>query len=755
MRILTSTLFLALLLGSITFAQEVDKDYEAYPDLPFELEHLMLNVTVEPASALIKGIARYDISSRREILSEVVLHTSDLEIQDISIGDQQLAYQVSGDSLVIELKDTLGVGDRTQFHITWQSNSSFGIHTDGSGNLWTSLQPKATHHWFPVFDHPEVETTIDAHITIPADKEAVFVGKFNGHEIISTDKKRVHWRSQVPVPVTGISLAVGNFAREEATSGIKDISVFAGESVLIREVRDGLMQMAVSTLRELERKLSYEYPFESLNIVVLPDNLWDEQQTEAGVIYLYQNLGSLTTQLRRGISEQWLGQHHRYLDRGEKAMNYEFLKASLLRDTDVGQLKNSDSLQTINAWNHWVEGYKSLENNFLKKTVENSLPELVKLFSGVTGWNNYADYFYQKTGAYWDTLPEIQKTTEEPAADFSYDVEYIYDEANSTLNLVFKAEGKGLETLAGVEVREIDFSDTTVSEISFTGLQDTIKTDISPAVEYVLLSPKGDANIKLNEHKPFPFLLNQLRSAEAEERAEAATGLINFAENPDLQLALRDVLNNEENPTVRAALLETLAEILNGAIGTEQTFLDAARTDAQEIQVAAIKALSNYEGNEEVQYAIRNMAIRAESDTIFNTALRTYNAIAKTEDKISLAERLENADTAAIRSLKVLNMVAEEDTSGQALEAADRFLNKRYPYLLRKKALDLLLLQQNDSDYWERSLNSLITDRDPRIRFLSLKAIEKIPATTAQEILTAREKEEFDPRVLEKIKRLK
>ncbi|MEX2363811.1 MAG: hypothetical protein WD597_09310, partial [Balneolaceae bacterium] len=714
--------FLLLFLFTCTvFAQDNHPEetaYEPYPELPFQLEHLMLNLTIEPSEALIKGIGRYEIKSRRDELNEVVLHTSDFEIQSITIGDRQLEYRVSGDSLIIQLEDTLGMGEKSQFHITWQSNSSYGIHTDANGHLWTSLQPKSNHHWFPVFDHPEVESTVEAFLTIPAEMEAVFNGKFIGDEILSTDEKKVQWKSEVPIPVTGISIAVGKFVKREAISGIKDISVFAGELILMKEVADGLLRIAVSSLKEIERNLSFEYPFEALNIVVLPDHKWDERQTGAGVIYLYQNLGSLATQLRRGIAEQWFGQHHRYLDETENAMNYEFLKASLLRNSDTEQLNNTDSLHSISAWNYWETGYENSSESFLKNTVEQSLPDLVKNFKGVTHWSDYADYWYQDTGFYWDSLSQEESSSDGTGENSVYSVEYIFDEANSTLQLIFEAEENPLETLAGVEVTEIGFSDTTTSEISFTGVQDTINVDISTSVEYVTLQPKDGSRVQLNEQKPFIFLINQLRSTDAENRTKAAKGLMKYSENPDLQLALRDILRGEEDSEVRAALLETLGVIIGGSSGTEQTFLAALRSDSEVVQIAAVKALSNYEGNEEVKYTVQNRAVQAESDTLFHTALKTYSQIANSGEMISLANRLENSDSTGVKSLKALRFAAKEDTTGRSFEAADRFLSERFPYSIRKEALDLLLNYQNNGEYWQTTLHSLSSDRDPRIRYL-------------------------------------
>jgi hypothetical protein len=625
MKKLLTTLFLLLFSTSIFAQSQVDWRYESHPDLPFRLNHIQLDISVEQESALIKGVGTYELISRRPDLAQVIFNTSDLDVKEISTDGNALDFEVSNDSLIINLSDTVGIGDEIQFLINWESNSPYGIHSDVYGNLWTSLNPKARHYWLPIPDHPEVTATLDASFTISADQTVIFNGTYVDDEVISTDQKKVNWTSGTAIPVSGLTFAVGSFSTERARSGIKGVSINAPENSLMDEVQSGLLSIAVESMKAYEEKFSFEFPYDALHVVVLPDNRWEEIQAGAGVIYLYQNLGALSTQLRRSIAEQWFGNYHRYLNVPDA--RYEFLKVLVTETSKTEQLLNPDNLQSIKYWNSWQSGMENLENEYLKNTIRESVPELIQEFEGVVNWNSYADFWYDETGAYWNQLPPPAVGNQADEESYTYHVDYKYDEMNNTLALVFEAQGNAVETLVGVEVMQFGFMDTTQSEISFTGEKDSVSVSLTSGVDYITLTTIPDLNIELNEEKPFLFLIRQLRSSEPELKIQAAKQLQNYTDNPDLQLALQDVLQEVAEPNVRAAMLETLAKITQGASGTEQNFMDQLSSENLATKLSAIRALANYPENEQVVFSIRNTLIRAESDTVFEAGWNRRNTI--------------------------------------------------------------------------------------------------------------------------------
>jgi len=395
----------------------------------------------------------------------------------------------------------------------------------------------------------------------------------------------------------------------------------------------------------------------------------------------------------------------------------------------------------------------------LKEVIEGSLGEMVQQFEGVTDWEDYADLWYDKVGIYWESLPqpEVFETEEinESGSDPVYNVDYIYDELNGSLLLAFEAVEAPIETLVSVDATAFSFTDTTTTELSFTGAEDTVGVSLSSGIDYLTINTPDHPDLILNETKPFMFWIGQLRDQNPENRIQAAESLRAFSDNPDLQLALRDVMGQEQNEEVRAAMLETLSSITKDATGTEETFISYVNSDNIATQLSGLKALANYEGNESAAYTIRNKLIRTEEDTVFNTGLRSYVKIAPVSDVVSLAERFEGGDNNDHKALRTLKAVIETDTSGSALQLTDRYALGSYPYEIRREALQLLIDHNKSSAYWNETLNVLKEDRDARIRYHALEAVKHLGPDQRDELLSSMLNEELDPRVLRKINTLK
>lgn len=726
--------------------------YEAHPDLPFQLKQVDLELSVVPEAPSIKASAVYTIRSRRPGLTSVVFNTSDLDIRGITFGQEPAEFRITNDSLIIELPDTLHFGSETEMKIDWESSSPYGINKDVYGNIWTSLNPQMQNHWIPIPDHPEVESKVRAVITIPADKEVVFTGERTSDEITSTNERKVSWSSETPVPLTGISLAIGNFDHETARSGVKEVSLWTPENGLIDEVRSGLLEVAVESIKTYEQQLEFEFPFENLRVVVLPDHDWEEIQTGAGVVYLYQNLGSLRTQLQRGIAAQWFGNYHRYLTPIDR--RYEFMKALVSGSSQNRKLAENTGLRSIDHWNSLQGTHALKEENFQKRIIEGSLPELLQQYKGVTGWEDYSDFWYDEVGKFWyDIAIGAEQGASPDDTPVTYRVEYLYDEMDSRLSLAFEAVGNPVTSLVDIRTTEYGFSDTTRSELSFTGDRDTVNVDISSGTEYVTLNVISDQNIILQEEKPFMFLIRQLRNTSPDVQIQAAEQLRSFTDNPDVQLAIQDILRDEENVEVRAALLETLATLTKGATGTEETFLAGLNSDNQAIRLSSIRSLVNYPENERVRNALRNTMLRSEQDTVFKTALRSYQQLSTAEDIRGITERLAQNDQHH-RAISALEIAIAKDSTRESISIADRYALGNYPYEIRTQALDLLIQYEENEAYWEQTMAMLLEDRDARIRFQALNAIQHLSSKTTVELMRERLNEEMDPRVRAKIRRI-
>ncbi len=733
-------------------------DYQTKPSIPFAFEHLDLDLTILPSDNVVKGIATYAIRAKAPSRFSLLLHAAELEIDGVTMNDEEVEFKVSNDSLLISLSDTLEVGERAKIAVTWQAKSVFGTHLDYLGTVWGSLNPKALRHWLPIFDHPRVESKIDAKFTIPANLEVVFNGNLLKDEIVSADQKTIYWSSKTAIPVTGMSFAVGSFKHDEVIAGTKKVRLYSEKSILTTDEFNSLLQTAIATKKSVENTLSFEFPFDALNIVVLQNSYWEEKQSGAGIIYLYKDLGSLSAQLKRGIYSQWFGHYQRSENMVTDLEKMEVMRTALHYSIEKKPivLENPDSLYSALFWNAAQEGFK-ITDNFFQQMVKKSLAELIKSGNGVVNNDKYDAYWYEQTGLNWassttsliDDLEGEQSEKEEPLL---YSVNATYDERNSKLTFYFEALSGNGEILSGLNLNVYTFDDTTSSEIAFTGQKDSVTVEVPMSTEYITLS-SGVTKLDQIEYGSFPviLLLNQLRSTDVNERALAARLLRYHTDNPDLQLALGDALSSETNPEVKANLLETFGVFTKGATGTEQTFLKELNSKSESIQLAAVKTLGNYFGDDVVSSSLQSKILRTEYPSVFSEALLSYQTIAPTTELFALATRLQKTDITGQKTLDALQLVMDVDSSKSGIGLLEELVNTSYPYSTRSKALELLLQFQNDEEYWRVKTFELADDLDPRIRIQALESCKYLYGQTASELLSKALVKEFDPRVRQAI----
>ncbi|MFN1836141.1 hypothetical protein AB2B38_012825 [Balneola sp. MJW-20] len=747
------TAFICIAFGmfSSLSAQSADLnwDYEAYPGHHYDVTDVLLNAEVVPDEVLIKGIVRYTITALRPGLTEVLMNTSDIAIEGVSMGASSIDYIVQGDSLIINLPDTMNTGDIAELYITFQSSSDYGLHKDHLNNLWTSLNPGSLHHWLPVFDNPVNSANVDAYLTIPATTEVVFSGLKKEDEIVSAEMKKVHWVSNEEIPLTQLFLATGNFDHEQAISGIKKVNIYHNRGRFHTEQVSGYLNTAVSSLKELEGRFSYEYPYEFLQIIILPDHFWEEVQFGAGVIVVYENLGDIRTQIRRGLISQWFGSYQRNFAVGTEMEKMEFLRATLL--PDAAALQGDSELNSIQVWNQYINIDPKDDNRFMTDLIREKVTGLLNLYEGVIEWPMYARYWYQFSGNWWGELPEFNKiisdtkeSTDLSMNNAGYRVEYLFDESADDLTLVFESYQEGSESLRDLKLTQFGFGDTVETELLVTGDLDSVNVDPISGLEYAVLK-YGNDELNIEEIKPFSFLINQLRSVDKELRIDAASGLRNYIDNQDLQLALNDALAFESDPDVKASLLATLNLITRGDAGTEQTFISELRSEPLDIRLSAARALAAYPGNAQVQSALRNTILQAENDSLFSVALESYIKVGENASISSLARRMQSIDSTGVRTLNVVSRGISADTTGNLGRIAMNYLSADYPYRTRIMALNAITNHNAGIANIETEIEKLLYDYDPRIRNAAVKTLDALGLT---DVLRSYASEEYDPRVI-------
>ncbi len=759
---MTRTLYLviySLLILGLTYVQnekDIPFDYPSYPYHPYDILHAEINLDLDNSQHLVRGEVTYQIKSKIDKLHELPIHANELSIDQISVNNEELGFRINDDYVFIQLRDTLEEREEVALTIKWQSASHFGLHQSKDGSFWSSLNPLSHRHWLPGFDHPREAFTFECSIDIPNEMEVLFNGDLGEISPASKHKKRVRWSSETEVPATGLGFVSGNFSISEMTAGLTKIRLF--HDISDQKIAADLIVEAARLKKEIEQVLSFENPWDALNMVLLPDNFWMERTHGSGTIYLFDRLGNLKNQLMRGMYAQWFGEYQRF----EQYLNFNnvgehsLLSTSLhfqLMDSKVF-IDNPDSLVLIDSWNTWQENYLYEPIQF-RSSVDNSLDELVREFKGVVGFEDYSEVWYEQTGVpYFDVNPyESEKYKNQPMEPSLYEVKLKVNEATSELSFYFDlVKGTG-KTLSSLTLFEHQFDVVTSQEIIFTGNKDSVTVSMPRSTEFFTLESETIAleNISFNEI-PVYFLLNQLRSENPVDRISAAKSLLQHSNNPDLQLALSDILSFEDDEIIIAALYEALAAVMKGASGTEQQFINQINHLSEPIQRSAIKALSFYPKSDHAKSTLYSKVLTSEG-SIFEVSVETYNKMASKSEMEHVLRKIFEVDTVGTKIQKIIEISESLRSNMYTLEIMDEFLMGGNEYEFREKALNHLYSFDKDFERWKSRLDVLLTDKDPRIRYW---LIDKIPSFYSKDesltFLSTMYTNEYDPRILLKIK---
>ncbi|MDZ7771824.1 MAG: HEAT repeat domain-containing protein [Balneolaceae bacterium] len=414
------------------------------------------------------------------------------------------------------------------------------------------------------------------------------------------------------------------------------------------------------------------------------------------------------------------------------------------------------------AWNRWQRGLPAWEGRGLKRVIRESIGGVLSEGPGVYGWEDYASGWYRSSGQPLFDPPDLADVVQgregmqagpeggRAASDsVIYRVDYRLDEANGSLRLVFNAR-KGvyseLTALRGIAFGAGGGRDTT--EVTFTGASDSVQVSVPPTARTFTLEGSAHPNLYLEQYKPAPYLIYEIRNAESlEQRVEAARRLGSHTGNPDLQLAIQDFMGGDPHPRVRAALMLSLADITGGAAGTEQQFLDALDSGSREVRDAALMALQNYPDNDRVRSRVESLAMGAEAGPLYRNAVRVLSSIGNGDQLNDFTARVIRSDTLGRKAIFAIGLLSGTGATDQAVDYAEHYTVPRFPYDVRVRAIGLLSQFNRSATDWVARAEELLGDPDPRIRYLAVRALDSFSAEAARELLQRHLAEEYDARV--------
>ena len=751
-----------MLLNISTLVYAQNRDYSSHPELPFQYKNLHLKLNLELKQNLIKGEAIYTLSPYLDHSKKILLMAYRTDIRSVKVNGNLAKYDLQHDSLQIHLKKAFPAGTDFKVKIIYEAQPQFGWHFNSSGTYWTSLLPKSASHIFPVFDHPRVSVKTQLQLIIPSNMEAVANGKLTGQKMIKKGVKEVSWQTVKPVPVTDISFAVGHFQHNETMFGVKTIRLYSQTGLLSEQQNNKLLQTAYQTLQKVQNYLNVEYPYSDLNIIVLPDHHWELKGYGASVCYLYENRGNLEAQLKRDIYAQWFGVDQRSEQYGAaqpQILLQAWLQWHLQRKIQNGW-KNEDSPESPQTlydiydnkkWKRWQTYFSdSSDSNFIE-ALQKTTPNLIASHKGVMNWDAYARYWYQKTG-HWFMIPNLPKI--EKSKMLKYQISYTYNQTKDSLQAIVKPLVGQSNELITVPFVKTENQGLVKGDLTFSGIGDTLHMKVNHNLLNVSVQVPDTMRVQFTEKKPVSFWYYQLRKGSTSaQRVQAATALGSEQGDPDLQLALVDILHKDPSPDVKVAVLQSLAKITSGATGTDQIFLKQLDSNSQKVKISVLNALANYPGDESAIMAVNGVLNRSDvPNDLKKAAIITMQKINSGSKFKSFAKHFMAKDTTHIFTPTILHSLVQNGDSSYVDSLANHFLGSVYSYGLRKMSLNLLKKFDHNHKNWYNIIDSLVQDNDPRIRFMGWGLYKRLNKNRIEKLIKERLPEEEDLRVRDRIR---
>lgn len=751
--------FLVLFFGISDLLYSQNWDFEKYPKLDISLQHLNADIHIDEFGA-IEGDVLYRATVNIDDPDSLVLDASRLNILGVSVNDAEKEFNASNDQLVIYLDEVFAAESVLNIRIQYEANPKYGVLRNVNRTTWTSQLPKSTRHWLPVIDHPRVEFTTELLVTHPSGQTLVANGERVRSEVVSVDEERTTYRSDNPVPVTSLAWVLGELSEHSSSTVDRNrrngnqspvrVRVYS-ESELSSETN--FSELAANTLQAVRDKVGAPYPYQDLNIVVLDNDFWETKSYASGVVFVYKDHANFEQQIQRGILSQWVGvqlREEQWSDAGAIHSAHAVLANQLFEfESVIESGEEPYNVFSLHNYSKWSNFFNENQLPRFKSSLQLTINNILNNDRNILGWNELSEIIYKESGQpYFDGFePAELEIAEENTIEYTAELEW--NETDNTIQINFNAVNQMVDELVTVSVEEITFQGINQHEVTFTGNSESSVISTSSGIENLKLNIENRDDIKLNVQKPFMFWIYQLRNdTDPKKRAEAAEGLANYTDNPDLQLALDDILQVESNPQVYAEIVRSLSTLTAGASGMGQRFLEYSSSQQHpEVRIAAVEALANFPNNEQVMSRLQNIALQSENPKLQQAAIQSLAEVTDAERFNTIAGDLVSREPVLNQVPTLLQLLAEKGETESAVEMASTFITEQFPYEVRKEALEIVLEYDRSSSNWEERLPELFSDIHPGIRYKAAQGLEFVNAGSRTELAEEFLMEEYDERV--------
>lgn len=214
--------------------------------------------------------------------------------------------------LTLDALQPFNAGDTLQLLIHYKGIPEDGLiiskNSYGKRTFFADNWPNRAHHWIPCVDEPGDKATVEFIVTAPTHYQVVSNGIQLEETNLTVDKKRTHWREDVPLPTKVMVIGVADFAVQHA--GFVNNCIPVSSWVFPENAEKGFYDYSIGT-EVLAFYDQYIGPYPYRKLANVQSKTIYGGMENAGAIFYYEN--SVTGQrseeglFAHEVVHQWFG----------------------------------------------------------------------------------------------------------------------------------------------------------------------------------------------------------------------------------------------------------------------------------------------------------------------------------------------------------------------------------------------------------------------------------------------------------------
>jgi len=755
MRFFISLIFCVFALISSGFAQS----YDRFPSYSFQIAAIEWELTIEPTLDGFTAKATYHLRSNRDGVQSIAFAQRDLLIESVKQGDDELPYTLTQDSMRITLRNPINRGSDFKISVEYGAYPTYGFFIDSSVLIWTSGLHGVVSGLLPIIDHPRVRYRFDATITHPTAIQVITNGGYVSRTVLNTSEARTTFRSRTPISASSMRLAFGMLQSIEARVGSIPVRMYVGDNTRVTDSGRALLSMATSEIQRMSSQLKSPFPYEGMNILVVPSSYGETWGDGAGFAVLFDELGDLENQIKVAIASQWMRHALQSTD-----PELRFTMASYTRQlaqtdnpnldpivTALSGLDSSTDLESIlmhAGSGYSVDSYPQLDLEVIARRI----PGLI--------WKHDIEEIRFSSGWAVNPLPQLptfrvrDHNDTQAASMGGFILRFDRTENPELISLTIDPFGQLAQGEYVMNLNEVYLNDTFSQTIRFSESGGEVTLEVDTGLLNII--PSLSEELLVRVEKPLGYWLHQYRnSIDRSNKIDAARALGSFAGDQDLGLLIRELERNELDPTVRASL--TLGMMESGVIEmTSSTVIGLMDEADVEARIAVLEMVD--QRSDSILEADYLLSMFAKQSTTSGERRLITRLLSKSmsSDEFANFVQAESKKPEGRELLSVLlRAYFEEGSMDAGIDMADVLIGREHPFAVRRDALMMLDRYDTSQQRWAARLPRLASDQDPRIRVMALERVVKLDAQLIDILIQDRGAKEADPRVQARIRMIR